>query len=240
MPEEKLERIAKVIARRGYCSRREAESIILTKNVLVNSMKITSLGSKVPIDADITIDDVKVADIKPTKIWAFNKPKGCITSRTDPQGRKTIFSFLPQDMQNLISVGRLDYNTEGLLLLCNNGEVKRKLELPKYKIIRIYKCKVYGKVPNDIKQKSQKGLTINGITYAPVACEITHSDTNQHWLKFILTEGKNREIRNICEYFGLKVSRLIRIQYGAIKLAKLKPGQAITLTEEETCNLLNL
>jgi len=240
MQEITTERIAKVMSRRGVCSRREAERLIAEKQVYVDGVLIESPGTKISLDAKISVSGAEVAEAEPTKIWAFYKPKNCITTHSDPQGRPTLFSLLPPSMSRVISVGRLDYSTEGLILLCNNGEITRKLELPTSMIPRIYKCKVYGRIHRDMAKALLAGVLIDGIQYAPIKCTVYPADGRQHWLEMELTEGKNREIRRICEYFDLQVSRLIRIQYGNITLENMEPGELQALANHQVSRLLKM
>lgn len=235
-----IERIAKVIARRGYCSRREAEAMIAANQVYVDQVLISSPATKIPLDAHITISGKPIATVEPTKIWAFYKPKDCITTHKDPQGRTTLFSLLPPSMARVISVGRLDYSTEGLILLCNNGEITRQLELPSSKIPRIYRCKVYGRIPSAMVNMLSSGVEIDGVRYASIRCTVQNAEDRQHWLEMKLTEGKNREIRRICEYFGLQVSRLIRTQYGTVYLDDMHPGEIIALSAAQVSQLLGM
>lgn len=238
MQEITLERIAKVMSRRGVCSRREAERLIAEKQVYVDGALVESPATKIAPDAAISISGKEVGTAEPTKLWAFYKPRDCITTHKDPQGRATLFSLLPPSMSRVISVGRLDYSTEGLILLCNNGEVTRQLELPSSKIPRVYKCKVYGRIPSVMTKLLLSGINIDGVQYAPIKCITYPADGRQHWLDMELTEGKNREIRRICEYFDLQVSRLIRIQYGNVTLDDMEPGELRLLTHHQTTRLL--
>lgn len=238
MQDNKLERIAKVIARRGFCSRREAEQLIFQGDVYIDGVAVESPSLKISYDAEITISGKLVPKKEELKLWAFYKPKNCITSYKDPQGRPTVFSMLPNDIGRVVSVGRLDYSTEGLLLMSNDGEVKRVLELPSSKIARIYKCKVYGIIPRQMQKMLSDGVNIDGVYYAPVKLVVEQSKGKQHWIEMELTEGKNREIRRICEYFGLEVSRLIRIKYGNVSLDGMSPKELRQLTYHEVKKLI--
>ena len=222
----KGERIAKVIARRGYCSRREAEKLILEGNVKVNGIVCKNCATLIT-DESIKIHNKLLNPKEKTKLYIFHKPKGYIVTRHDPQERKNIFSILPQELKNSITVGRLDMDTEGLLLLTNNGELSRYIELPTTGWTRQYKVKVHGnldRIEKSFEKLSEKGITINDIKYAPMKLSvITRGNTNT-WLKISIKEGKNREVRNIMEYFGLKVMKLVRTNYGPFSLANLPVG----------------
>lgn len=216
------ERIAKKIAASGFCSRRDAEKIIAEGRVKINGEKISSPAIKVT-DEIIMIDDVAISDKPKPRIFLYYKPVGLVTTHRDEKGRPTVFENLPKNLPRVISIGRLDLNSEGLLLLTTDGETARKFELPSSDMERVYRVRVYGPVRINELEKLKKGITIDGVRYAPIKVEIEKMDTNS-WLKITLKEGKNREIRKVMKHFGLEVSRLIRIQYGKYKLGNLKPG----------------
>jgi 23S rRNA pseudouridine2605 synthase len=234
-----MERIAKVIARRSEYSRRDAEKLISEGVVFVDGLLIQTPAIKVDINANISVMGHQLKDVVKTKLWAYYKPTGCLTTHYDPQGRQTLFSLLPSDMKGVISVGRLDYNTEGLILLSNNGAATRQLELPSTGVVRVYQCKVFGQIPSNMHKLLAKGVRIDGVQYGPIESSINNSQHKQHWLQLKLREGKNREIRNICDYFGLQVSRLIRTEYGCITLGDLEPGELRLLQEDEVQQLLS-
>ena len=215
-------RIAKRIASSGFCSRREAEKYIQSKKVIVNNKVVNSLGMLINKNDKIIIDGKILDKIPIPKLYMFNKPKGCIVSEKDPRNRKTIYDIITNNNKRLMYIGRLDYNSEGLLLLTNNGQLKRYFELPKNNIQRTYKVKVHGNIKNIDKKKLKEGLIINNISYGRIELEIIKTNINNSWLEIILREGKNREIRNICDYFGLKVNDLIRTSFGPYKLENLK------------------
>lgn len=222
-------RLGKLIAISGIASRREAENIILNGRVKVNNVTINSCVTFVNESDKVIVDDLDISKwlknnvvIEQTKMWVFHKPKNVITSRKDPQGRMTIFSILPKEMSNILTVGRLDYNTEGLILLTNNGAVSRFFELPQNHIKRVYKCKVFGPYMSiDDLNAIRNGITIDGINYKNI--DIKQNDDK--WFTMVLREGKNREIRKIFKNFDIQVSRLIRTQYGEFKLDNLKVGE---------------
>ena len=234
----KKERIAKIIARSGYCSRRDAEKLILEQRVKVNGEFIQTPALNVGDDEVITIDGKQVLGLSETKLWLYNKPRGLITSHKDPQERKTVFEALPETLGRVISVGRLDLNTEGLLLLTNDGELSRKLEMPASGFTRCYKVKVYGQVTDNILSEIRAGVNTDDIQYKPAKVKIEKRLGTSTWLELTLTEGKNREIRNIFEHFDLQVSRLIRISYHVFKLGSLKRGEVQEVDREKFIDLL--
>lgn len=229
-------RLAKIIATSGIASRRQAEQLILDGRVRVNGCIIKDVVTFVNNTDKILVDGHDISKwlqndfvMDQIQLWLFNKPKGVITSRVDPQGRPTLFSLLPQNMQKLLSVGRLDYNTEGLILLTNSGQLARYFELPKNDIARVYRCRVFGpKISEKILNEIRGGITIDGVSYREI--KITHD--SDKWLTMVLTEGKNREIRRILAHYGIKVTRLIRIQYGEFELGGLKSGKLAKVRQE--------
>ena len=218
------ERIAKRLGRAGVCSRREGEALILAGKVSVNGVTLTTPAFLVE-DSDVVVVDGKVVgDKEPTKLWRFSKPAGIITSHKDPEGRPTLFSLLPKDMPRVISVGRLDYNSEGLILLTNDGELARKLELPSTGWVRRYRVRAHGKVDAARLEKLAKGVTIEGISYGSVEVVLEREQGDNAWLIVSLKEGKNREVRKLMEHVGLIVNRLIRVSYGPFQLGNLETG----------------
>ena len=218
-------RIAKYIAHSGFCSRREAEKLILDGKVSLNKLVCKKPNINVTDNDVIKINNKLIKINKEIKIWKIYKPAKVICTNKDIHKRKKIFDLLPQNFPRVISVGRLDYMSEGLLLLTNNGDYARKLELPLSNYLRLYKVCVKGKVDQIMIRKINKGITVNKIKYRKINVKIGKKLQNFTWLIFSLKEGKNREIRNIANYFNLKIIRLIRIQFGKIKLDKLKPGE---------------
>ena len=220
------ERIAKYMARLGVCSRREAEKLILQQRVSVNGQIIESPAFNVEGTEKILLDGEKLPEKETTRLWLYYKPVGLLTTHRDNQNRPTVFDNLPAGMPRVISVGRLDLNSEGLLLLTNNGELSRKLELPSNGWARRYKVRVHGFVNLQKLQALQKGSVIDGVEYGPIIATMESSQGANTWLNVTLTEGKNREIRRVMKSIGLEVSRLIRLSYGPFQLGSLKKGEA--------------
>lgn len=218
------ERIAKRLARAGVCSRREAERMIADGRVAIDGETLTSPAISVTEDARITVDGKPVAKAERTRLWRFHKPRGVLTTHRDPEGRPTVFDGLPKALGRLISVGRLDYNSEGLLLLTNDGGLARRLELPSGGWVRRYRVRAFGKVDAERLEALAAGITIDGVNYGPIQCGIESQRGDNSWLTLSLKEGKNREIRRVMEHLGLTVNRLIRIGFGPFALAKLAPG----------------
>lgn len=219
------ERIAKVIARAGICSRREAEKLIEQGRVTVDGTTLTTPAVLVTAKNVVKIDGERLPVKEPLRLWLFHKPKGYVTTHKDPQQRQTVFDLLPKDMPRVISIGRLDLNTEGLLLLTNDGALSRHLELPKNGWIRRYRVRVFGKVSPAMLEQMQQGITVDGVAYGAIDATLDRQQGGNSWLTLSLKEGKNREIRKVCEYFGLKVNRLIRVSYGPFQLGSLQEGK---------------
>jgi 23S rRNA pseudouridine2605 synthase len=216
-------RIIQYIARAGICSRRAAKELLLTKKITIND-KIVTIPATIVQDGDIVQYNNNLVTIKDTEIWLFHKAIGCLTSKKDPQNRPLIYDYLDDYLQNFSPIGRLDYNSEGLLLLTNDGNYKRKLELPKNQLDRVYKVRIFGKFNPAHKKLLESGVEVSGIFYHAKKVIITKISNNS-WLEITLNEGKNREIRIMLEYLGYQVNRLIRISYGKYKLSDLKVGE---------------
>lgn len=219
--EEKGERIAKRLARAGLCSRRDAERWIADGRVSVDGKVLTTPATVVTEASVIVVDGKPVAEADRTRLWRYHKPAGLVTSHKDPQGRTTVFERLPQDMPRVISVGRLDLNSEGLLLLTNDGELARRLELPSTGWLRRYRVRIHGSPDPAQLAALEKGITIDGVTYGSIKAVLDRQQGANAWLTVGLKEGKNREIRRVMEHLGWSVSRLIRIAYGPFQLGLL-------------------
>lgn len=219
------ERIAKFMARSGVCSRRQAEELIKQKRVTVDGKLIESPAFNVEGNEKILLDGEKLPQIEQTRLWLYHKPTGLLTTHRDTADRPTVFANLPSEMPRVISVGRLDLNSEGLLLLTNSGELSRKLELPANGWSRRYKVRVHGKV--DIKKLAEleKGVVIDGVQYGKVKIELESQNGSNSWLLVTLNEGKNREVRKLMKSIGLEVARLIRLSYGPFQLGSLQKGE---------------
>ncbi len=224
-PAAKGERIAKRIARAGLCSRREAEAWITQGRVAVNGTVLTSPACVVGAGDTITVDGAALPDAERTRLFLFNKPQGLVTTTRDPEGRPTVFQALPADTPRLISVGRLDIATEGLLLLTNNGGLARALELPANAVTRRYKARVRGRIAQDRLDTLAEGVTIDGVAYRPIDANLLPASGGANlWVELTLTEGKNREVRRVLDWLGLSVNRLIRTDYGRFALDGLARG----------------
>jgi len=219
------ERIAKVLSRAGVASRREAERMIELGEVAVNGKVITSPALNVTATDKITVRGEPVGAPEPARLWLYYKPEGLVTSASDEKGRDTVFDHLPEDMPRVMSVGRLDLNSEGLLLLTNDGELKRRLELPSTGWLRKYRVRVKGNPTEPEIEPLRKGVTIDGERFQPMEVKIDRHQGANAWLTVGLREGRNREIRRAMDHIGVTVNRLIRISYGPFRLNELEPGE---------------
>ncbi|MCK9918715.1 rRNA pseudouridine synthase [Microbacteriaceae bacterium K1510] len=219
------DRIAKVIARAGLASRREAEAWIADGRVSVNGKPITSPALNVGPRDRISIDGQPLPRKARTRLFLYNKPRGLVTTHSDPEGRPTIFASLPRHLPRLISIGRLDMNTEGLLLLTNDGGLARALELPTTGWRRTYRVRALGRVLQPALDGLKKGVTVDGVHYGPIEATLDREQGANVWLTFTIREGKNREVRKVLESLGLKVNRLIRVSYGPFELGELDDAE---------------
>lgn len=218
------QRIAKAIARSGFCSRRDAERIIAEGRVTLNGKLLDTPAINVTEKDRISIDGQPLAKRSEVQLWRYHKPKGRVTTHRDPQGRPTVFEALPEDMPRVISVGRLDLNTEGLLLLTNDGDLARHLESPSTAWLRRYRVRVHGRVDQAMLDRLGSGVEIDGVKYGPIDAKLDRVQGANAWLTLGLREGKNREVRKIMEHLGLEVGRLIRLSFGPFQLGDLSTG----------------
>jgi len=218
------ERIAKVIARAGLCSRREAETWIAAGRVSVNGKQLATAAFTVSAQDRIMVDGKSLPNRERTRLFLYHKPKGLVTTHRDERGRPTIFEALPKDMPRVVSVGRLDLNSEGLLLLTNDGGLARILELPETGWVRRYRVRANGRVTQEALDRLERGITVDGVEYGPIKAMLDRVQGSNVWLTLNLREGKNREVRNVLRALELFVNRLIRISYGPFQLGELAPG----------------
>jgi 23S rRNA pseudouridine2605 synthase len=229
-PREKAfegDRIAKVMARAGACSRRDAEQWIAEGRVAVNGRVLTSPAFNVRESDKITVDGAPLVERERTRLFLFHKPAGLVTSAKDPEGRETVFAYLERhypDLPRVVSVGRLDINTEGLLLLTNDGGLARTLELPATGWARRYRVRAHGEIDQAVLDELKKGVTVEGVAYAPIDAFLERVQGSNAWIAMTLREGKNREIKRVLEHLGLDVTRLIRVSFGPFQLGDLAEG----------------
>jgi 23S rRNA pseudouridine2605 synthase len=218
------ERIAKAMARAGLCSRREAEAWIAAGRVAVNGTAIASPALNVTPADHITVDEKPLPQRERTRLFLYHKPRGLVTTHADPQGRRTVFAALPKHLPRLLSVGRLDANTEGLLLLTNDGGLARALELPATGWMRRYRVRAHGRVQPDQLAALRSGIVIDGVRYGSIEAKLDREQGANVWLTFAMREGKNREVKNVLGHLGLSVNRLIRVSFGPFQLSELDEG----------------
>lgn len=221
------QRIAKVMARAGLCSRRDAERWIESGRVSVNGKAIDSPALNVLPSDKIIVDGkpMNKEGMREPRLFRYHKPVGLVTSHKDEQGRQTVFESLPDNLPRLISVGRLDLNTSGLLLLTNDGDLSRHLEMPATGWARRYKVRAYGHISQNQLDDLRQGVRIEGVNYAGIEATLEKQQGDNAWMSITLKEGKNREIRRVMEYLGLRVNRLIRLSYGPFQLGNLAEGK---------------
>jgi 23S rRNA pseudouridine2605 synthase len=236
--ERQGERIAKALARAGLCSRREAERWVEDGRVSVNGVNLESPAFNVGPHDRISVDGRPVDAPEAPRLWRYHKPDGLVTTHSDPQGRETVFEHLPEDLPRVISVGRLDLSSEGLLLLTNDGGLARSLELPSTGWLRRYRVRAYGRVTQAELAQLADGITVDGITYGPVEAVLDRAETSNAWITVSIREGKNREVRRVLEAIGLKVNRLIRVSYGPFQLGKMPPGSVEEIAQSAMAEML--
>jgi len=226
---ESGERVAKALARAGVASRREVERLIEAGRVALNGQVLTTPAVKVEPGDVLTVDGEVVNEPEPARLFRYHKPVGLVTTHKDPQGRPTVFDALPEGLPRLISVGRLDLNTEGLLLLTNDGGLARELELPQTALVRRYRARAHGRITQERLDKLKRGVTVDGVRYGSIEASLDKAKEGAHganvWITLTLSEGKNREVRRVLESLGLKVNRLIRLAYGPFALGALGVGE---------------
>lgn len=219
------ERIAKFLARAGVASRREAERLIAQRRVTVDGVTLEGPAFLVTGEEDVRLDGARVGGKAPVRLWRYHKPDGLVTTHRDPQGRPTVFGSLPPGLGRVLSVGRLDLTTEGLLLLTNDGGLSRALELPSSGWRRRYRARAYGRVTQAQLDALSGGVEVEGVRYGPVAATLDQVQGGNVWLTLSITEGKNREVRQVLRHLDLHVNRLIRTSYGPFQLGGLGPGE---------------
>ncbi len=218
------ERIAKVMARAGLCSRRDAERWIAEGRVTVNGEVLTTPAVTVGPDNDIRVDGRPLPEPERARLWRYHKPSGLVTTHRDERGRPTVFGALPAELPRLVSIGRLDLNSEGLLLLTNDGALARRLELPATGWVRRYRVRVHGFVDPARFAGLARGIAIDGVAYGPIRAQLDRQQGSNAWVTLSLQEGKNREVRRVLEHLGYPVTRLIRLAYGPFQLGHLARG----------------
>ncbi len=219
------ERIAKRMARAGLCSRRDAERWIADGRVAVNGKVLKTPACVVTSEDRIEVDGAALPTSERTRLWLYHKRSGLVTTDKDPEGRKTVFAALPETLPRVLSVGRLDINTEGLLLLTNDGGLSRALELPTTGWLRRYRVRAHGSVTQEALDGLKEGIAVDGVLYGSIEAELERQQGSNVWITFAMREGKNREVKNVLSSLGLNVNRLIRISYGPFQLDDLEPGE---------------
>lgn len=212
------------MARAGVCSRRDAERLIADGRVKVNGKVLDTPAFKVSEKDKVLVDGRPIGAAEATRLWRYHKPTGLVTTHRDPAGRPTVFEHLPPELPRVISVGRLDLTSEGLLLLTNDGELARKLELPSNGWVRRYRARAYGRVTQEELDHLKDGITVEGVRYGSIDAKLERGAGANAWISVAITEGKNREVRRVLDAIGLKVNRLIRVSYGPFQLGVMEPG----------------
>jgi 23S rRNA pseudouridine2605 synthase len=229
------ERIAKLLARAGIASRREIERMIADGRIKLNGEVLTTPATVLKTLRGVTVDDKPVKAAEATRLFLFHKPAGLLTAENDPAGRPTIYTALrnalPEDTGRVMPVGRLDYNTEGLLILTNDGELKRAMELPSTGLPRTYRARTYGEITQEQLESLAEGIEIDGMRYGRIDANMERRTGRNQWIEMTIREGKNREVRRVLEFFGLEVSRLMRTSYGPFDLLDLARGQAVEIRQ---------
>jgi len=231
--EDGPQRIAKLLARAGIASRRDVERMIAEGRIALNGEKLNTPATLLESLDGVTVDGKPVRPAAKTRLFRFYKPQGTLTAERDPKGRPTIYDRLPPGLPRMIPVGRLDFMTEGLLLLTNDGELKRKLELPRTAVVRRYRARAFGHITQADLDRLAEGITIEGVHYGSIIANLERRTGRNGWIELSLTEGKNREVRRVLAHLGLQVSRLIRTAYGPFTLGGLEPGRVDEIDRRE-------
>ncbi|MCB2015118.1 MAG: pseudouridine synthase [Sphingobium sp.] len=234
------QRIAKLLARAGVASRREIERMIADQRIALNGEIIDTPATLLTSLKGITVDGSPVAEAEATRLFLFHKPTGCLTAERDFSGRKTIYDLLPKGPPRLMPIGRLDMTTEGLLLLTNDGGFKRQMELPSTGIERTYRARAFGEVSQAQLEELIEGVEVEGVRYGRIDANLERRTGRNQWIEMTLTEGKNREVRRVLEYLGLKVNRLIRTRYGPFDLGESEPGALIEIKQGDLSRFLGM
>jgi 23S rRNA pseudouridine2605 synthase len=229
---DRPERIAKLLARAGVCSRRDAERWIGEGRVSVDGHVLTTPAVTVTAANDVRVDGKPLPAPERPRLWRYHKPAGLVTTHRDEKGRPTVFDALPKELPRLISIGRLDLNSEGLLLLTNDGALSRRLELPSTGWLRRYKVRVHGEVEPERLAALEKGVTIDSVSYGPIRAGLERRQGSNAWIAMALREGKNREVRRVLEHLGFQVTRLIRLAYGPFQLGNLARGAVAEVSKK--------
>ena len=232
-PGEGPPRIAKLLARAGIASRREIERMITEGRVALNGELVTTPATLLADLRGVTVDNQPVQEAEGARLFLFHKPSGCLTTERDPAGRPTIYDRLPAGLPRVMPIGRLDMSTEGLLLLTNDGELKRAMELPANGVERTYRARAFGEVSQAQLEELIHGIEIEGVHYARIDANLERRTGRNQWIEMTLTEGKNREVRRVLEFFDLEVNRLIRTRYGPFELGDLPPGKVLEISESD-------
>jgi 23S rRNA pseudouridine2605 synthase len=238
-PEGAPQRIAKLLARAGVASRREVERMIAEGRIALNGEKLTTPATLLSDLGGVTVDGKPVRPAAATRLFRFYKPQGTITAERDPRGRTTIYDRLPAGLPRVMPVGRLDFMTEGLLLLTNDGELKRQLELPRTGVVRTYRARAFGRVSQAELEALAEGITIDGVHYGSINANLERRTGSNCWIEMSLTEGKNREVRRVLAHLGLQVSRLIRTAYGPFVIEGQEPGDVDEVAEADLAAFRN-
>lgn len=227
------DRIAKLLARAGVASRRDIERMIAEGRIALDGETVTTPATLLKSLHGVTVDGNPVKEPSPARLFLFYKPNGYLTAARDPQGRPTIYDRLPADLPRLMPIGRLDFNTEGLLLLTNDGGLKRELELPSNGVERTYRARAFGTVSQEQLEELIDGVEIDGMRYGRIDANLERRTGHNQWIEMTITEGKNREVRRVLEHLGLEVNRLIRTRYGTFSLGEAKPGDIMEVRQHD-------